>query len=382
MQIFPTIYKRDSKGKVREWRMEVEEDRYRTVAGLEDGLQVTSEWTIADPKNVGRKNATTGAEQAIAEVNSKYKKKLDIDYHESVENIDTPKMFIPMSAHKWDDRKGKIDYDTPVWTQPKLDGIRCIATRFGLWTRKGKPIVAVPHILEALSPAFEINPNAVFDGELYNHDFRDDFNEITSIVKRIKVTKEDLEKSKRLMQLHLYDFPTNMDEKFSDRFSGLIDILTKSGVVTLLEKDNSPIRIVDTMKCTSESEIDDRYNEYVELGFEGGIIRIDAPYNQKRSNNLLKRKDFEDAEFVIVRIEEGKGNWSGHAKRLIFQNDQGECGETGAGIKGKMPYLKKVFEERDLYIGEEATVRFFGRTPGKLKPRIPVAQVLHKTGRW
>jgi len=377
MKTFPTIYKRDSKGNIREWRMQLNGDQYRTVAGLQEGQQVTSEWTTAESKNVGRSNVTTGEEQAEAEVASHYTKKLDVDYHSNIEDVDTPKIFAPMLASTWEKRKSKLKYNEPVYFQGKLDGIRCIATRHGMWSRTGKPIVAAPHIMEALQPAFDENPDAIFDGELYNHDFKDDFNEIVSIVKRVKVTEDDLDKSSRLMQYHIYDYPYLMDQPFIARFDAVVKILVDNAVTIEGDNCNTPIRIVKTHKCMSEAEIDVVYDMVVDQGYEGGIIRLNEEYSQKRSNALIKRKDFEDEEFIIVRIEEGQGNWSGCAKRVIFQNNQGECGETGAGMRGNRTYLKEVFENRNAYVGKEATIRYFGRTPGKLKPRIPVATALH-----
>jgi DNA ligase-1 len=138
---------------------------------------------------------------------------------------------------------------------------------------------------------------------------------------------------------------------------------------------------VKTNLCTSEAEVDRLNDAAIDQGYEGGIIRLNDDYQQKRSNSLLKRKHFDDEEFIIVRIEEGQGNWAGCAKRVIFQNNQGECGESGAGMRGKKTDLRKVYLNRALYIGKEATIRYFGRTPGKLKPRIPVVTSLHLTPR-
>lgn len=50
MNQFNTLYKFDTKGKIREWRMEVDGNQYRTIAGLQDGKQVTSGWTTAEAK--------------------------------------------------------------------------------------------------------------------------------------------------------------------------------------------------------------------------------------------------------------------------------------------------------------------------------------------
>lgn len=57
---YSNLYTRDSLGNVRVWYMEQEGDKYRTTSGLLDGEKVTSEWTVAKPKNVGKRNETTG----------------------------------------------------------------------------------------------------------------------------------------------------------------------------------------------------------------------------------------------------------------------------------------------------------------------------------
>lgn len=376
-----TIYKRDSKGKVREWRMEQDGDKYRTVAGLQDGQQVTSEWTIVEAKNVGRANATTPTEQAQAEIQAHYVKKLDVDYHETADTIDTPKIFKPMLAANWDKRKAKIDYTTIICVQPKLDGIRCIATRKGMFSRKGKPIVALPHIIAALEPLFAEFPNATLDGELYNHDLREDFNTIVSMVRKNKApvypyVDDNTSSSDNVVackpdavQYHVYDLPSEMNCSFMTRFASLCTMLDD-----IYDDDISIIVPVETLRASSEKNIDDHYATFIEQGYEGGIIRLNGPYEQKRSNLLLKRKDFDDAEFKIIGFEEGAGNWSGVAKIVLFEDNDGEV--CRAALKGKYAYCLQVLKDAQRYIGKEVTVQYFGRTPAG-RCRFPVAKVLH-----
>ncbi|MCK4501332.1 hypothetical protein KAU11_12600, partial [Candidatus Babeliales bacterium] len=52
-----------------------------------------------------------------------------------------------------------------VYSQPKLDGVRCIASKDGLHTRGGKSIVTCLHIEEQLQPFFEKFPDEILDGE-------------------------------------------------------------------------------------------------------------------------------------------------------------------------------------------------------------------------
>jgi len=379
MNVLRTLYKRDSKGLVREWRMEVEGDKFRTIAGLQEGEQVTSTWRTAKPKNIGRANETSAEDQAMTEAEAKYTKKLRIDYSETIGEIDTAQVYLPMLAQSWAKRKDKINYKKRTWAQPKLDGIRCIAMKRGLFTRTGTPIVSAPHIREALVPHFERVPESILDGELYNHDLWDDFNSIVSMVRKtVDLTEENFALSKRLVQYHMYDNPGMPELNFDVRYGALIEQMKHSHITDLT---SSPIKLVETVEISSEQEIDDWFEGCVNRYYEGAIIRLEGAYQQKRSNNLIKRKVYEDEEFELLRIEEGEGNWSKMAKRIVFRNDQGERTEVGAGLKGTREFATELLANAANYIGKDVTIQFNGRTPAK-KPKNPVAIKFHLQDRW
>lgn len=371
-----TLYKLDSKGRLREWHLEVDSGRYRSIAGLVDGKKVVSEWTHTESKNIGKSNETTAKEQAHYEAIAMYTDKLSKDYHESIEDVKKDRFYKPMLATSWDKRKDKINFHDGVFVQPKLDGIRCIVTRDGAFSRQGKPITAVPHIVEALSPIFEEYPDTIFDGELYNHELKSDFNKIVSLVRKATPGSDELASSAELIQYHVYDLPVLHQDDANDDFSYRLENLNY--VMSYLDYP-MPIWKVNTTMCHSFGDIDQAYGYFLEQGYEGGIIRLDEPYQQKRSNNLIKRKDFEDKEFEIVRIEEGKGNWTGAAKRVIFRLEDGR--ECGAGMKGSRDRARQILAEADQYIGKQVTVQYFTRTPDGV-PRFPIAKALHKNERW
>ena len=110
----------------------------------------------------------------------------------------------PMLAHKYDDKR--VDWSQPVYIQPKLDGVRCLFTSEGAYSRNGKQFKNLRHIEIALEPFFNDNPDAVLDGELYNHDLKKDFEKIISLVKKQKPTQEDKDNATRLIQFHVYDY--------------------------------------------------------------------------------------------------------------------------------------------------------------------------------
>ena len=110
----------------------------------------------------------------------------------------------PMLAHKLDETR--IDWDKPVYMQPKLDGVRCLIFKDGAYSRTGKEFMNVDHIKNDLAHMFEACPWIVLDCELYNHDLRDNFEKIISLVRKQKPTDEDKSEARRLIQYHVYDY--------------------------------------------------------------------------------------------------------------------------------------------------------------------------------
>ncbi len=359
------LYKRDVKGGIRIWHAElghVGEDSagWRTVSGLLDGQKVTSGWSITTPKNVGKKNATTAFQQADAEITAEIVKRRERGYFISIDQIDNPIHFKPMLAQDWDKRKAKVDTDSLLFSQPKLDGIRCVARADGLWTRTGKPITAVPHIREALAPLFERDPDLIFDGELYNHDLRHDFNTITSIVRKVAPSAEEIETA-RVIQYHIYDMPSH-DGIFGKRHFALYDLLSWNHWAS------QGIVIVSTRLCWTAEALDEAYGEYMADGYEGQMIRLDNVYENKRSNSLLKRKEFMTAEFPVLAVHRGNGNWNGHVKSATVQvSPEVTSDATFRGSQDDLVYDEFLAQGPLTW----ATVRFFGYTPdGSL--RFPV----------
>ena len=365
-----TLYKVDTKGKTREWSIEVLGDKYRTISGLVDGEKVTSAWTVAKPKNVGKANETTPEAQAQLEADAEVTKKLEQGgYFEDIADIHEDTYFEPMLAATYEDIKNFDPFG--VYSQPKLDGIRCVTTRKGMFSRNGKEFVSCPHIRNALSEVFRKYPDLVLDGELYNHDLKDDFNEIVSMIKKQKTTPETIEKASRLVQYHVYDayFPENPNLEFANRTEMLRDI-----IFTLVP--DFAIRFVYTVQVASQEELDEVYSHNMAGGYEGQMIRIaGSKYENKRTKNLIKRKEFEDKEFLILDIMEGEGNWAGYAKSVVVRLEDGTT--CASGIRGNQEFLAKLLKGKNEYLGGECTIRYQNRTPdGKL--RFPIVTALWK----
>lgn len=356
----PTLYSRTSTGAIQNWTIEVQDDAYCTHFGQVDGKQQTTAHTICKPKNEGKMNATTGAEQALKEAKALWKKKKDSGCFENINDIDNMTFTEPMLAKKYEDYADEIQF--PVYSQPKLDGIRCIARKDGLWSRNGKKFVSVPHIEQALAPVFELHPTLILDGELYCDKFSNDFNAICSLVKKTKPTEQDLKDSAASIQYHVYDVDFE-DRVFSGRYMELTMI---ARITDILKAD--VIKLVDTTCCLNYDHINEMYEKYINEGYEGQMVRLDKPYENKRSKSLLKRKEFQDREYIILDVIEGEGNRSGGAGAMTFENEQGT--RFNSNIKGSREYCAQLLREKDELIGKQATIKFFNLTPDNV-PRFP-----------
>jgi ATP-dependent DNA ligase len=127
------------------------------------------------------------------------------------------------------------------------------------------------------------------------------------------------------------------------------------------------IKLVTTTWCDSQDELDTLYSEYTEQGYEGQMVRNDTPYENKRSKNLLKRKEFVTEEFNVVKVLEGSGTWAGYAKH--FELELGDGRTFGSGVRGQQAVLKALLEQevKPTWV----TVRYFEKTPDGV-PRFPV----------
>jgi DNA ligase 1 len=381
-----TLYKVDTKGKLREWTMHIDGASFYAVKGLVDGKKTTDKATTTIAKNVGRSNETTPEGQAELQAQAKFQKKLDSGYAFDPIDAQKKKFYEPMLAHNFKDRQDEINY--PCYSQPKLDGIRCVVRKEGEKlvgrTRNGKEIECIPHILKSLNGFFLAYPTAILDGELYNHDLRDNFNKITSLVrkqkpiqssnmtdkafaKKCKEFQERLAEAEDTIQYHIYDCPklndvVNEKQSFDHRIEDMSAKITTTKSICLVE----------TNEAYTLGNLNNLYNQYLEQGYEGQMVRKSlSSYENKRSKSLLKRKEFVDAEYKVVDIDIGNGNRSGTAKNLVCY-----CEKTdqtfNSNIKGSFEYLKEIYDNRKDYIGKLATIKYFQLTPDGV-PRFPYA---------
>ena len=252
-----------------------------------------------------------------------------------------------------------INYENDIFMQPKLDGVRCIIQyeNMGLehevkaYSRTGKEWKNIDHILFNLKPWFALNPNVILDGELYNHDLKDDFEKIISLVRKQKPDDIDMLESADMVQFHCYDI---IDETMS--------FAMRNEFIKQAVPRNHCIKHVLTTKIVCDDDAQEMHKVNLNCGFEGSILRTNDTYQCKRSHNLRKFKDFSDAEATIIGYLDGKGKRTGTLGKFIMQDDEGvEFGcPPGKGYTYKD--LKIMLDNISDYIGQRATFTFFERT--------------------
>ncbi len=259
--------------------------------------------------------------------------------------------------------KKPIDYTKPVYIQPKLDGVRCIIQcertklknnwlgEIKAYSRTGKEWKNIEHILQQLTPFFRKYPNVILDGELYNHDLKDDFEKIISLVRKTKPIDEDRLEAARLTQFHCYDI---IDEtmKFQDRCQWIHKNVPNTRCIQWVLTLNAPTE--HTAKFIHKANL--------KKGYEGSIVRTNDTYQCKRSHNLRKFKDFSDAEATIIGYEEGKGKRAGHLGKFIMRDDDGNEFGCPPGKGYNYKDMKNLLFRAPHYIGARATFTYFERT--------------------
>ena len=257
-----------------------------------------------------------------------------------------------MLAHKVNDKK--IDFNEPVFIQPKLDGVRCLFTKDGAYSRTGKQFHNLRYIELRLAPFFDKNPDVILDGELYNHDLRDDFEQIISLVRKQKPTDEDRLNSADMIQYHVYDFIVPFIG-YEARLKWLMsnkDHLWSNVVL--------PVETHRVYKYEEAANM--HYDGFLKQGYEGSILRLNGAYEQKRSYNLQKFKDFSDDEATIVGYEAGKGKRTGTLGKFFMMDDNGIEFGCPPGKGYNYTDLANILNNVHDYIGKRATFTYFERT--------------------
>lgn len=349
-----TLYGLNKAGGFKVWSIWTEDDKILLEHGKLGGKLQTKIETVK-PKNIGRANETTPAEQAELEAKSKINKQMDKGYREDKESLeDLP--LLPMLAQDYLKQGHRIKY--PCYESGKLDGVRCLAICSAegviLKSRGGK-LYDVKHIIKEITE--KMVEGDIWDGELYIHGKY--LEEIVSAVKKPNEMTKDV-------KFVIFDIVT--DDKFVERLTQMDYLqLTNDWVNT-----ESHIEFLDYNIVKNEEEMKVAHKRHVSNGLEGVMLRnFDGEYESgKRSADLQKYKEFLDEEFPIVGVKEDK---NGNA---VFEVYDALADANFTVTYGDFDKRKEQLAHPERFIGKPLTVKFQTRYKDSKLPQFPVGVVI------
>jgi len=231
----------------------------------------------------------------------------------------------------------------------------------GCYSRNGKKFMNVQHLYtKTIKELFKVNPLLVLDGELYNHDLRNNFEKIVSLVRKQKPTSDDRKEARKLIQYHVYDYVMAYKDKLDLIESDMNKYSKRSASLACTDMYGKHIRFVPTTRLHDLKQAKFAHQRYLDEGYEGSILRTDGPYKCGRSYDLMKFKDFSDTEAKIVDWVEGKGKRRGTIGKFIAIDSDGV--KFGMPVMDNFEYLQKNFKKMQRYVGKIATFTYFERT--------------------
>jgi DNA ligase-1 len=370
LELIP-LYSTEKSGKTRIWKAEIRYDAEKEIAyaiiefGQDGGKMQTTTREYTQGKNIGKKNQTSALEQCTQETQRKWKDKKEKEgYSEDISEINE-NIYYPMLAQTYEPKKNSITY--PCFVQPKLDGLRCIAyvskidRQIVFQSRTGGRFYTMDHLIPSLNPLFNRCPELVLDGELYTTELP--FEELAGLIKKRKVTLEDLERLKHV-SYHIYDIIN--DQPFSERYKTL---------QTILNPPSRYLKLVLSTIVSSISEFREQFKNFVANGMEGIMLRnMDGLYRcNYRSNDLQKYKEFFEEEYPIVGFKEGDGRDKG---AVIWECKSGE-NTFWVRPRGTMEMRQDWFRNGLFYVGKKLTVIYQELSEAGI-PRFPVGKSIRE----
>ncbi len=388
MKSFPILYSRATTGAIQQWQIFVDGGKYWTEAGQQCGVITKSAPTECEPKNVGKANETSCEEQALAEAEAKFAKKLRENHFEKITDIDCGFLEFQLAQPE------KKALDTIMWPKgivldDKLNGFACAVVAGGAFTRQNKQYHSIPHILAAFAAILQDTPHVFIQGELFNPAYVNDLGKISKLVSVVRqpkdLTPELLQDTARLVQFHWYDGYGFRHPETGKIVSAETPLLERRRAIDLIISHLPDcVQSVHYDIVHSEAEARVKVAEYVARGGEGKVAKDpDAPYQHKRTNALVKLKKFETREFRVVSnrpnpFKEGKGNSKGCAEAVWVENPNGkrpQDKEFKVNIKGPKDELREMYLHPERYRGEWITVEFQEESPYGV-PLIPYTDMV------
>lgn len=285
-------------------------------------------------------------------------------------------------AHDASKVKGVDLFDQSWYISRKLDGVRCICMVHGdsvrFFSRNGKEFHTLGKVAEEIRRLGITD--VVFDGEicLMNEDGSDDFQ---GILKQIQRKDHTIENPKYWI-FDILEHAEFSEEKESDLFSMRIEWRPSQ----FNDFHGSEIlEVLPQIKIIDEDSFDEMKNISKDSNWEGLIARRDAPYSSGRSKNMLKIKEFFDAEYVVTGAIIGPQRVIVNGKEVeemmlsaVTINHKGSQVQVGSGFT--LDQRRHYYQNGGEIMEATITVQYFEETVdqhGNHSLRFPVFKANH-----
>lgn len=248
----------------------------------------------------------------------------------------------PLLAHIYEPHR--VDYSSGVWLQDKLNGVRALSQDGYFQSRDELPWPKdmLAHLSNWMKQMFP--SDWILDGELYVHGWPlQRINQAVAVNATVRGANEDTPK----VEYHIFD-RVSYNLTFEERYWNMV--VSKMGLIG----NGIPIKFVRTVKVYNEWDANDFYTTAINKKYEGIMYRIGSctytrpkqervgistnrrsRYLSDKHNrvwHMLKRKDWQDNEFVCVRVEEGEGKRRGMVGAFICEAGGGHFFGVGSGL--------------------------------------------------
>lgn len=258
-------------------------------------------------------------------------------------------------AHPYDPGKHMMEGHWAV--EPKLDGLRMVVLDGKAYSRNGKDITSCGHILAQLGAAMALS-DWVLDGEVMG----EEFNAASGQVRQKNGTSENL-------IYHVFDVVKRAE--WASRETAIFGA-RRLDLEDLAIESLPNVRIAPHTQLQSNPSAAALFAErdrLMVLGFEGAMLKnLKAQYQFKRTNDLLKVKDFADADGRVVAVFEGNKKYKGMLGGFDVEFD-GVITQVGSGFTDEQ---RRYYWASQLgVINKTVEVKFQNLTPDR-KLRFPV----------
>ena len=287
-----------------------------------------------------------------------------------------------------DSTKKKVDFNKDSWyVSRKLDGVRCIAyvdesgePKF--FSRSGKEFDTLGKIAEQIKKAGL--RKIVLDGEICMVDDNGD-EDFQGIIKEIKRKDHTIQTPKFLVFdiLHQDEFDNKISDRiFSERQDELETFFDTYDFDGFIEQ-------VYQFYVDSEEDLQDHMDTAVQFNWEGLMLRKDAPYQGKRSSDIMKVKKFHDAEYVVIDTENAINRVIVNGReveeemlRNVIVEHKGNRVQVGSGFS--QDQKRYYYQNPEEILGRTITVQYFEETTdqnGNHSLRFPVIKAIYENNR-